>query len=103
MNSSGLETDAHEMKRLMRRTIPDSARPAPISNIAVTPLFAIHSIDSLQRTTPVTCSTSKLRISSGSVTACALTLETKGMVGYIIEIVERASFIFKEAGAMSSL
>ena len=98
-----MDADAHEIERLMRRTIPDSARPAPISNISVTPLLAIHSIDSLQRTTPVTCSTSKLRISAGSLTACALTLETKGMVGSITQIVERASFISKEAGAMSSL
>ena len=88
-----METDEHEIERSIRRTIPESALPAPISHISVTPLLAIHSIDSLHLTTPVTCATSKLRISSAEATASAFTLETRGISGSATEVFESASRI----------
>jgi len=65
----------------MRLTMPDRALPAPISQVSVTPCAAIQSTDSRQRTEPVTCSTRRARITSGSLTASARTFATSGTRG----------------------
>ena len=57
---------------------------------------------SVQRTMPVTCSTSRLRISAGSVIGRASTLATSGTTGAFISTLPSASAIASAAGRISA-
>ena len=57
---------------------------------------------SVQRTMPVTCSTSRLRISAGSLIGRASTLATTGTTGAFISTLPSASAIASAAGRISA-
>ena len=86
----------------IRRIIPDSALPAPTSTVSVTPCPAIQATLSRQRTRPVTCATSSLRITSTSRTGSAMTLATSGTAGGAIATPASASAIRSAAGCISA-
>ena len=87
--------------------MPDSCLPAPVSMNFVTPPppfscdSAIHCTLSRQRTRPVTCSTSRRRMSTGSLTGRAVTLATTGTDGLLILAAASADSISTAAGAIS--
>ena len=86
----------------MRLTSPLSTLPAPISKNRVTPWPAIYATDSRQRTVPVTCSTRRRRISSGSVIGDASTLATSGAAGGLMVTPANAFAIASAAGCISA-
>ena len=82
--------------------MPVSTLPEPISTKRVTPpSVAIHSMLSRQRTRPVTCSTSRRRMTSGSLSGRARTLATTGTTGATIFASARAAAISSAAGCIS--
>ena len=86
----------------MRLAIPVSTLPEPISTKRVTPPSpASHSMLSRQRTRPVTCSTSRRRIASGSRSGRAVTLATIGTTGAWIAAEASAAAISSAAGCIS--
>jgi hypothetical protein len=62
----------------------------------------MNATDSRQRTVPVTCSTSRLRISSGSVTGRAVTFATTGTTGALTSMSARARCIASAAGCINA-
>ena len=73
---------------------------APISKNLLTPWPAIYATDSRQRTVPVTCSTSRRRISSGSVIGEANTFDTSGAAGGLMATPASACAIASAAGCI---
>mmetsp|Transcript_9440 Transcript_9440/g.15675 ORF Transcript_9440/g.15675 Transcript_9440/m.15675 type:complete len:265 (-) Transcript_9440:90-884(-) len=86
----------------MRRSMPDSALPAPTSHTSVTPCPAIQITLSRQRTAPVICSTSNSRRVSASTQPSARTLGTTVVAGAAKATSARAARITSAAGAISA-
>src|SRR5690606_38708782 len=101
-NSSAVFSARASASGAMRLAMPVRTLPAPTSTKRVTPPSeAIHSMLSRQRTRPVTCSTSRRRRTSGSVSGRAVTLATTGVEGATILASARAAAISSAAGCIS--
>ena len=103
-SSSGVFRARLSASGAMRLAIPVSTLPEPTSTKRVTPpSLASHSMLSRQRTRPVTCSTSRCRIVSGSLSGRAVTLATNGTAGAWIAAEASAAAIQEVETAFAAL
>src|SRR6185437_11055115 len=100
--SAGPWIETAVSSRSMRLVKPASTLPAPISTRLSTPSDFIASTLSRQRTRPVTCSTRRARMASGSLTGAAVTLAMSGTAGGAMATAASASRITAAAGAISA-